>query len=151
SAHSSRSGGLPPCSSRSSRALSLALSRLSASSREGTGTWTVLAFFLSPFAVFMLAGYSEAPFLALALPAWLLARRGRWEAAAICAALASTIRITGLFLAFGLAVRFLVAENGLRERGWRSAPWLVLPAVPVALFMGYLWARTGDLFAWQHA
>jgi len=134
-----------------SAVVAVALARLSESYREGTGTWTVVAFFLSPFAVFMLAGYSEAPFLALALPAWLLARRGRWEAAAICAALASTIRITGLFLAFGLAVRFLVAENGLRERGWRSAPWLVLPAVPVALFMGYLWARTGDLFAWQHA
>ncbi len=102
--------------------MAVALSRLSESYHEGSGVWTVLAFFLSPFAVFMLAGYSEAPFLALAIPAWLLARKGRWEAAAVCAAFASCVRISGLFLALGLAVMFLVARNGLRGVGWRKAP-----------------------------
>ncbi|MEZ0076983.1 mannosyltransferase family protein [Planotetraspora sp. GP83] len=134
-----------------SAVVAVALSRLSDSFREGTGTWTVLAFFLSPFAVFMLAGYSEALFLALAIPAWLLARRGRWEAAAVCAALASSVRISGLFLAAGLAVQFLVAENGLRATGWRKAPWLALPAVPVLAYMAYLYSRTGDWLAWKHA
>ncbi|WP_203978060.1 mannosyltransferase family protein [Planotetraspora silvatica] len=134
-----------------SAVVAVALSRLSESFREGTGTWTVLAFFLSPFAVFMLAGYSEAPFLALAIPAWLLARRGRWEAAAVCAAFASSIRVSGLFLLAGLVIQFLVAENGLRGKGWRTAPWLALPAVPVLAYMAYLWSRTGDLLAWKHA
>ncbi|MFC0554279.1 mannosyltransferase family protein [Planotetraspora thailandica] len=134
-----------------SAVVAVALSRLSESFKEGSGTWTVLAFFLSPFAVFMLAGYSEAPFLALALPAWLLARRGRWEAAAVCAAFASSIRVSGLFLLLGLAVQFLVAENGLRSRGWRTAPWLALPVVPVLAYMTYLWSRTGDWMAWKQA
>lgn len=132
-----------------SAVVAVALSRLSDSYREGTGTWTVLAFFLSPFAVFMLAGYSEAPFLALAIPAWLLARRGRWEAAAVCAAFASCIRISGLFLALGLAVQFLVARNGLRATGWRRAPWLILPGVPVLAYMLYLWGRTGNPLEWK--
>ncbi|MFF3670634.1 mannosyltransferase family protein [Microtetraspora malaysiensis] len=131
-----------------SAVVAVALSRLSDSYRQGTGTWTVLAFFLSPFAVFLLAGYSEAPFLALAIPAWLLARRGRWAAASVCAALASSIRVSGLFLAFGLAVMFLVAENG---RQWRKLPWLALPGVPVLAYMLYLWNRTGDLMAWKAA
>ncbi|MBX6381758.1 MAG: hypothetical protein IRZ07_02100 [Microbispora sp.] len=136
----------------SSAVVAVALSRLSESYREGSGHWTVLAFFLSPFAVFLMAGYTEAPFLALAIPAWLLARRGRWEAATVCAAFASSIRISGLFLAFGLLVQFLIARNGLRAPGgWRKAPWLVLPGVPVLAYMIYLWHRTGDLMAWKAA
>jgi hypothetical protein len=134
-----------------SAVVAVALARLSDSYREGTGTWTVLAFFLSPFAVFMWAGYSEAPFLALAIPAWLLARRGRWEAAAVCAAFASSVRISGLFLAAGLAMMFLVAGNGLRSAGWRKAPWAVLPGVPVLAYMAYLWGRTGEPMAWKQA
>lgn len=135
-----------------SAVVAVALSRLSESYREGSGPWAVLAFFLSPFAVFLLAGYTEALFLALAIPAWLLARRGRWEYAAVCAAFASSIRITGLFLAFGLLVQFLVSRDGLRApRGWRNAPWLVLPGVPVLAYMIYLWHRTGDLMAWKAA
>jgi hypothetical protein len=135
-----------------SAVVAVTLSRLSESYRQGTGTWTVLAFYLSPFAVFMLASYSEALFLALALPAWLFARRGRWAAAALCAALASSVRVSGLFLALGLAVLFLVAENGRRAPGgWWKAPWLALPGVPVLAYMVYLWTRTGDWMAWKHA
>ncbi|WP_198167146.1 mannosyltransferase family protein [Microbispora sp. ATCC PTA-5024] len=134
-----------------SAVVAVALSRLGESYREGSGTWTVLAFFLSPFAVFMLAGYSEAPFLALAVPAWLLARRGRWEAAAVCAAFASSVRISGLFLAAGLAVAFLVSDNGLRSTGWRKAPWLLVPGLPVLAYMLYLWHRTGMPMAWKQA
>ncbi|GIH23699.1 hypothetical protein Aph01nite_20090 [Acrocarpospora phusangensis] len=133
-----------------SAVVAVALSRLSDSYREGTGIWTVIAFFLSPFAVFLLAGYSEAPFLALAVPAWLLARRGRWEQAMVVAALASCIRISGLFLALGLAVMFLTAENGLRARGWRTLPWLVVPGLPVVAYMLFQWARTGDWMEWKN-
>ncbi|WP_214103628.1 mannosyltransferase family protein [Acrocarpospora catenulata] len=131
--------------------VAVTLSRLSDSYRPGTGTWTVLAFFLSPFAVFMLAGYSEAPFLALAIPAWLMARRGRWGWAAVLAALAASIRISGLFLALGLAVMFLVAENGLRSPGgWKKLPWLAVPGLPVLAYMIYQWNRTGDWMAWKN-
>ncbi|WP_459805972.1 mannosyltransferase family protein [Herbidospora sp. RD11066] len=132
-----------------SAVVAVALSRLSNSYKEGTGPWTTLVFFLSPFAVFMWAGYSEAPFLALAIPAWLLARQGRWEWAAVCAAFASSIRISGLFLALGLAVMFLVSEKGLRA-DWRKLPWLVVPGLPVLAYMIFQWTRTGDLMAWKN-
>ena len=56
----------------------VALSRLGElDGPAGTGPRAVLALVLSPFAVFLCAGYSEALFLAFALPAWLLARRCR--------------------------------------------------------------------------
>ncbi|MBO3752923.1 hypothetical protein J5X84_43320 [Streptosporangiaceae bacterium NEAU-GS5] len=129
-----------------SAVVAVALSRLSESYRAGSGVYTVLAFFLSPFATFLLAGYSEALFLALAIPAWHLARQGKWAGAAWCAAFASSVRISGLFLAAGLIVMFLV-----KDRRWRKAPWLALPVAPVVAYMLYLWSRTGDLMAWKRA
>jgi hypothetical protein len=112
----------------------------------GTGTKAVVALLLSPYAVFLFAGYSEALFLAFALPAWLLARQRRWEPAVLCAMGAACVRVTGIFLAVALIVEFLVAD-----RRWRLAPWLVMPFVPVAAYTVYQWRRTGDWLAWQHA
>lgn len=111
-----------------------------------TGVKAAVALLLSPYAVFLFAGYSEALFLAFALPAWLLARRRRWEAATLCAMGAACVRVTGVFLAVALIVEFLVAD-----RRWRVAPWLALPFVPVAAYTVYQWRRTGDWLAWQHA
>ncbi|MGH3326840.1 MAG: mannosyltransferase family protein, partial [Streptomycetales bacterium] len=114
----------------------------------GTGERAVLLLLLAPTAVFLAAGYTEAIFLALALPAWLMARRGDWARAALLAAGACTIRVSGIFLAAALVVEFLtVAER----RRWRSAPWLALPALPVVGYMAYQYARTGDWLAWLHA
>lgn len=110
------------------------------------GPKAALALALSPYAVFLFAGYSETLFLAFALPAWLLARRRRWEAAVLCAAGASCVRVTGLFLAVALIVEFVVAD-----RRWRSAPWLAVPFLPMLGYAAYHWRRTGDVFAWQHA
>lgn len=111
-----------------------------------TGVRAVVALLLSPYAVFLFAGYSETLFLAFALPAWLLARQRRWEAAGLCAMGAACVRVTGIFLAVALIVEFLVAS-----RRWRSAPWLALPFVPVAAYTVYQWWRTGDWLEWQHA
>jgi hypothetical protein len=114
---------------------------------EGTGTRAVLALLLSPFAVFLFAGYSEALFLAFALPAWMLARQRRWELAAVCAFFSAGIRITGLFLAIALVVEF-----GCNDRRWAKAPWLALPFLAPLSYFGYLWWWSGgDLNAWQHA
>lgn len=133
----------------------VALARLSESVRPGSGPWTVLAFLLSPFAVFLYAGYSEALFLACALPAWLLARQGRWTGAVLCAAAASFVRVSGLFLACALIVEFAVGAHGLRGlRGpaaRRTVPLLAVPALPVFGYLAYQWHRTGDMLAWKHA
>ncbi|MDX6742721.1 hypothetical protein [Actinocorallia sp. A-T 12471] len=115
------------------------------------GFLAVLAIITSPCAVFLFAAYSEALFLALALPAWLLAKKGRWEYAALLAAAASVVRITGLFLALALVVEFFVGEHGAKARNWRKLPLLAAPFASIAAYMGYQWYRTGDMMAWQHA
>ncbi|MDH2425536.1 mannosyltransferase family protein [Sphaerisporangium sp. TRM90804] len=112
----------------------------------GTGTRAVLALLLCPTAVFLFAGYSEALFLAFAIPAWLCARRGNWMAAGLLAAGASCVRVTGLFLALALIVEFVV-----RRGGTRSAAWLLVPFIPLVLYSAYQYSRTGDWLAWQHA
>ncbi len=110
------------------------------------GPKAALALAVSPYAVFLFAGYSEALFLAFALPAWLFARRRQWVPAVLCAAGASCVRVTGLFLGIALIVEFLVAD-----RRWRSATWLAVPFLPILGYTVYQWGRTGDWLAWQHA
>jgi len=120
----------------------------------GAGRWAALALAISPTAVFLFAGYTESLFLAFALPAWLLARRGRWEWAVVCAACASSVRITGLFLALALIVEF--AQQAWRARhdgGFPIRRWalVVVPFLPLVAYSLYLYARTGDLTAWLSA
>jgi hypothetical protein len=115
----------------------------------GTGPLAALALLLSPAAVFLFAGYTEALFLAFALPAWLLARQGRWGPAVLCAAGAGTVRVTALFLAVALIVEFAARTRPAAR--WREAPWLVVPFVPMAGYVAYQWWRTGDWGAWLHA
>ncbi|MGW8500432.1 mannosyltransferase family protein [Streptomyces sp. CLCI03] len=114
-----------------------------------TGRRAVAFLLLSPCAVFLAAGYTEALFLALALPAWLAAQRQNWPAAAVLACLACSVRVTGLFLAAALALHFVLTARG--RTAWRSAPWLLLPALAPALYSWYLQTRTGDWMAWKHS
>ncbi|MEU9861217.1 mannosyltransferase family protein [Streptomyces sp. NPDC047971] len=116
---------------------------------DGAGRRTVRLLLLSPCAIFLAAGYSEALFLALALPAWLAAHRRHWPLAATLAALATTVRVSGLFLAAALALHFALTAR--TRAAWRPAPWLALPAVPAFLYAWYLHSRTGDWMAWNHA
>jgi hypothetical protein len=125
----------------------VALTRLVDAEMPSAGIFATLAMLVSPFAVFLFAGYSEALFLAFAFPAWGLARRRRWEAAALCGLAAGTVRITGLFLAIALLIEFLRVER-LR---WRLMPWMFLPFAGVIGYFGYLWWWSGDMMAWQHA
>ncbi len=126
---------------------SVALGRLAV--LEGApASRAVLYLVLSPYAVFLFAGYSEALFLALALWGWLCARQERWLAAGLLVAGASTVRISGLFLACGLLVHHLVVRRGhLRA----DAAALLAPFAAVAAYFGYLWAITGDPWRWFSA
>jgi hypothetical protein len=108
----------------------------------------VLYLVVSPYAVFLFAGYSEALFLALALSSWLAARRGRWLTAGVLGGLAASVRITGVFLGAALLVQWAVAA---RDRRWRDLPALLLPWLVTAGYFAYLRAITGDWSAWQHA
>ncbi|MEW2071131.1 mannosyltransferase family protein [Streptomyces sp. NPDC007346] len=119
---------------------------------DADGRRTALFFLISPCAVFLAAGYTEALFLAFALPAWLAARRHRWASACTLTALATTVRVSGLFLAAALAVLFVLTALSARNgRAWRGSAWLALPALPPAAYSWYLHARTGDWMAWKHA
>ncbi|MGC0417109.1 mannosyltransferase family protein [Embleya sp. AB8] len=129
----------------------LALARIARaeSADPRVGPRAVFFLLLSPCAVFLAAGYSEALFLALALTAWSAARADNVPRAAVLACLATTVRINGLFLAAALVLHFVLAGE-LRRRA-RQAPWLALPVLPVLIYFAYLHERTGDWMAWQHA
>jgi hypothetical protein len=127
----------------------VSLARLGELESSGTGDRAVLFLVLSPYAVFLAAGYSEALFLALALPSWLAARRGRWVAAGLLGGLAASVRITGVFLGAALLVEWLVNVRGRRRPTdvlALLAPWAV-----TAAYMAYLHSVTGDWLAWSHA
>ncbi len=126
---------------------SVALGRLAA--LDGApGERAVLYLVLSPYAVFLFAGYSEALFLALALWGWLQVRRGRWVAGSLLLAGASTVRISGLFLGCGLVVHYLVEHRGrLRP----DALALAAPLLAVAGYFAYLAVLTGDFWRWRSA
>jgi hypothetical protein len=126
---------------------SVALSRLAV--LEGvSGSRAVLYLVLSPYAVFLFAGYSEALFLAFGIWAWLMARQDSWVVAGLLAGAAATVRISGLFLACGLVVQYLVAHRGRPK-------WDVLalsaPFLAIAGYFTYLHALTGDWMRWSTA
>jgi hypothetical protein len=126
---------------------SVALGRLAV--LEGApASRAVLYLVISPYAVFLFAGYSEALFLAFGLWGWLMARQGRWVEASLLVAAASTVRISGLFLACGLVVQYLVAHRG-RPR-WDAAA-LAAPFLAIGAYFTYLHAITGDWLRWSHA
>lgn len=128
----------------------VALARLGAlDGGDVVGQRSVVFLVLSPYAVFLAAGYTEALFLAFALPSWLMARRGRWVSAGLLGAVAASVRITAVFLGAALVVQWLVDTRGrrrLRDVAALVAPWLVTFG-----YFAYLRAITGSWSAWQDA
>ena len=61
-------------------------------SRLAKGRHAVLYLLTAPAAIFLLVGYAECLFLALAIPAWHAATRGRWWRAALLAGLSGLVR-----------------------------------------------------------
>ncbi|HUC56209.1 MAG TPA: mannosyltransferase family protein [Streptosporangiaceae bacterium] len=114
----------------------------------GSGSRAVLFLVVSPAAIFLAAGYTEALFLALAAASWLSARNEHWTRAVLLAGLASVVRINGLFLCVALLVEILRRAGVQRVR----AIAMFVPAlVPVACYELYLHVRTGSWLAWQQA
>ncbi len=114
---------------------------------RGVGTRAVLLWVLAPTAIFLAAPYTEALFLGLAIPAWLLARRGRWMEASLLAGAAMTVRVSGVFLAVALLVEFATSPR----RRWNELPWLALPWAVLLAWMAYLRSITGSWTAWIDA
>lgn len=81
------------------------------------GKWASIAWLLAPTAVFTLVAYSESPFCAAAFWAWERATKRQWWAAALLAAGACTLRVSGLFLIGALGVLALTqAWDAYRAR-----------------------------------
>jgi Gpi18-like mannosyltransferase len=130
----------------------VALARLADAERNGSGTRAVAAWLLAPSALFLFAPYPEALFAAFAFWGWVQAKRGHWAFAAILVALASLVRINGLFLAVALIVAFLSPRFATSQsKSWKVAPFLALPFVAMAGYVIFLWRSTGSWSAWFEA
>jgi hypothetical protein len=143
----------------------VSLSRLAGNRRA------VLYLLTMPAAVFLMVGYAECLFLALAIPAWHAAAKGRWRHAMILAGLAGLVRVDAVFLTAALAVMALTGpraqapptqdlrEHDLRDPVWEHPAWQRLGnavkcccalAGPAAYEI-YLRMHTGNWRAWQEA
>ena len=115
------------------------------------GPWAAVAWLFAPTAVFTTVPYTEAVFCALAFWAWERGRADRWAAAAVLAAGACTIRVSGLFLVGALFVMIVTA----RSVGWieklRRCAWLLVPLAAIGGFVLYLYSLTGSWTAWFSA
>ena len=115
-------------------------------------TVSVIALLCGPYSLFFMASYSEGPFLALALAAWLCAYRQRWWWAGVLAAAATLVRINGLFLLGGLVVLFVLDARRERRPVLRAETFaLTLPVLSVVGYFAWLHARTGHWDAWMRA
>lgn len=126
----------------------VAIARLGELESPDAGQRAVGYWVLSPYAVFLAVGYSEAVFLAFALPCWLAARRGRWALAGLLGAGAGLVRVTGVFLGAALVVEYAVQR---RRRVGADAAFTLGPWAAAAGYFGWLAWRTGDWLAWPHA
>ncbi len=143
----------------------VSLSRLAGNRRA------VLYLLAMPAAVFLMVGYAECLFLALAVPAWHAAVQGRWWRAAALAGLSGLVRVDAVFLILALAVMALAGpppqvvpaqdlrEHDQRDPVWEHPAWQRLAnavkcccafAGPVA-YEAYLRAHTGTWSAWASA
>jgi hypothetical protein len=100
----------------------------------------VLYLLTMPAAIFLMVGYAECLSLALAIPAWHSATRGRWWSAALLAGLAGLVRPDGAFLICALAVMALTGPRG--QRIANAAKLSYAAAGPLA-YEVYLSAHTG--------
>jgi len=139
--------------------LALACSALAAAALYRlAGAGAAIAWLLAPTAIFTAVPYTESLFCAAAFWAWERATSRHWAAAAALAAVAASVRVSGLFLVAALAVLALTqrrtpgtaAPASWLER-FRRLAWLLLPLAVVAGYLGYLYLETGSWLAWFDA
>lgn len=113
---------------------------------RGVATRAVLLIALFPFAFIYVTPHTEALFLALSAAALLLAHRGQWLGAGLCASLAGATRPVGILIAPALVAEALTRRRLLDAR---VVAGLALAPLGFLGYAGYLWWRFGDplLFA----
>ena len=111
----------------------------------GAGSLAVLYLLFFPTAVYLCAPYTEALFLAGAIPAFYYARHGKWSFAAIGAAVATGTRVTGIFLLLGLFVEFLRHRELSRPKVAKALTSLAVGSLPLVAYAFYLKVCRDDL------
>lgn len=115
------------------------------------GPAAAVAWLFAPTAVFTVVPYTESLFCAAAFWAWERARADRWLPAVLLAAVACSVRVSGLFLIGALAIMVLTNPRvALVDRGRRLA-LLLVPTAVIVVFATYLHAISGSWTAWYRA
>ena len=127
------------------------LFKLAERDAPGSGRRAVLYLFLFPTAVFLIAPYSEALFLAGAIAAFYYARERRWSLVAFPAAIAMASRAAGVFLLFGLLVEFIRQKEWRLEKIAQAALSLALGLLPLMVYAVYLTNKTGSPWSFMDA
>jgi hypothetical protein len=115
------------------------------------GPWAAAAWLFAPTAVFTTVPYTESLFCAAAFWSWERARSERWLAAALLAAVACAVRVSGMFLVGALLVMILTDSALVLRDKCRRAAVLLLPTAVLAGFAVYLYRLTGSWTAWYAA
>jgi len=112
---------------------------------------TVVFASLFPVSFFYQTAYSESVFLLTTVACVFFARRGQWLAAGVAGFFAALTRNTGFLVVLPMGLFYLQA------RGWRlrridaRLVWFALVPAGLALWMGYLGGRFGDVLAFSRA
>lgn len=115
------------------------------------GARAALYLLLFPTAVFLAAPYTEALFLAGAIPAFHYAQRGRPWMAAPFAAVAVGTRTVGLLVLAGVAVELLLRGGRRWQALAQTAAVTLLGLLPLLAYGAYLWRDQGSFFAFLSA
>ena len=118
---------------------------------EGAGRRALLYLFLFPTAVFLVAPYTEALFLAGAIPAFYYARQGRWTLVALPAAVAMGTRLAGIFLLLGLLLEFLRQRDFTWDRIAKASLAFSVGTLPLLLYGLFLSRSTGNFLEFKDA
>jgi hypothetical protein len=112
----------------------------------GAGRRAALYLALFPTGLFLVAPYSEALFLAGAIPAFYFARRQRWHLVGPPAALAMGTRFAGVFLLLGLTVEAIRRLERTPREVLTAGLSLVMGVLPLLGYAAFLTQAKGDPF-----
>lgn len=132
--------------------IALVLSLVAAEAlRRLIGVRGTIAWLLLPTAVFTAVAYTESFFCAAAFWAWERATRNRWGQAALLAALATTMRVSGLFLIGSLVILAITQDLRRGEDLARRLSFLLIPTAVLVIYAVYLYTLTDSWTAWFSA
>lgn len=117
---------------------------------RGAATFAVWLTALLPTAVFFIAPFTEAPFMAAAAASLYYSRQGRAAPAAVAAAAATAMRLTGFALLPALLLELLTQrrrQHRVSEHRVSGVFLLLIIPLPLLLYCAYMRLRTGDALA----